>query len=172
MQKLELGNEWTELLECFLRFELRDSRCEGTLGSAGRPEQVKWWQKRARKVDPPVKPEEVSEIDKKWWGWWKSLQPNWRETMTIAGPLNVTHQAITDDGDWMVLEKSGINGMFSVVACLSWWGKAVARDDASFLAAIADVRWVIEQILVSSVQLKRVRNENGEEGHAAKRTRC
>ena len=57
------------------------------------------------------------------------------------------------------MDKPGVNGFLSVLAALNWWGAQIKVDGAeSYLwhAAVADVRWVIEQLIEA-----RSRADNG-----------
>ena len=48
------------------------------------------------------------------------------------------------------MDKPGMNGFLSVLAALNWWGVQIKVDGAeSYLwhAAVADVRWVIKQLI-------------------------
>lgn len=57
-----------------------------------------------------------------------------------------------------MLDNTGPNGFLSVVAALGWWGSV--RKDDSWVAAIADVRWVLNALVQSS---KRQLEENAME---------
>jgi hypothetical protein len=96
---------------------------------------------------------------KRFWNWWKSLQPSWREVSEVLGPLTSTHQTMT--GDWTVLDKPGLNGFFMVLTVLSWWGQAILQEEdcgeqtnaewvaakAEWVAACEDVQWVMGSML-------------------------
>ncbi|KAF9007695.1 hypothetical protein BDZ89DRAFT_936810, partial [Hymenopellis radicata] len=75
-----------------------------------------------------------------WEAWWKSLQPAWR-AKDDAGRWN---RSSYGDG-WGVLCHSGVNGLLSVAATLSWWGsycEDMAGDEEKWKEAIRDVIWV------------------------------
>ncbi len=49
--------------------------------------------------------------------------------------------------DWQKLDCGGVNGLLSVVACLSWWASACEEGKCNlveFHKAVVDVKWVME----------------------------
>ncbi|KAF8174533.1 hypothetical protein K438DRAFT_1771640 [Mycena galopus ATCC 62051] len=87
-----------------------------------------------------------------WWKWWHNLQPGGRAI--VDGELSRP-----EDADWSKLSRMyGKNGLLHVMATLCWWGEAVERrtsrtEEAEpgtlerWLKAVADVTWVLEQLL-------------------------
>ena len=75
-----------------------------------------------------------------WREWWDILQPSWR--------LNSFDQNCSTDADWQVLQRGGNNGIFIVIMCLSWWGKAITspQNCDTFQAAVDEVAWVLEKV--------------------------
>lgn len=86
---------------------------------------------------PAIKAAEFSAV---WREWWDILQPSWR--------LNSFDQNCPTDADWQVLQCGGNNGIFIVIMCLSWWGKAITspQDNDAFQAAVDEVVWVLEKV--------------------------
>jgi hypothetical protein len=85
----------------------------------------------------------VADFPAEWREWWNTLQPSWR-----SGDLG---QDCPPDADWQVLQCGGNNGIFIVVMCLSWWGKAIIspQNCLDFQAAVEEVAWVLEKISTS-----------------------
>jgi hypothetical protein len=115
---------------------------------------VKFWNARGKKfgIVPQFK---VGEFAAVWRTWWESLQPNWRP-QECWPPSRDT----PPDEDWSVLRRGGINGLFVVLMCLSWWAQKLrsAKEQLAFKEAMSDVAWVIQQVFNSFApfsQLKR-----------------
>lgn len=91
-------------------------------------------------VIPSFKP---AEFAVSWRLWWQNLQPDWQAN----GTWPLSHET-PDDEDWGDLCKGGINGLFLIMMCLSWWGPIAVskKDHADFYAAKEDVFWVFEQV--------------------------
>ena len=56
----------------------------------------------------------------------------------------------TTAGEWTNMDKPGSNGFLSILAALNWWGAQIKVDGAQselWHAAVADVSWVIEQLI-------------------------
>jgi hypothetical protein len=156
LKDASLGDEWEVLLQSYVDLEARSGfdNPRGTnraLGSRGRPSEVDWWIGRARKRMPTIK--DPTALARSFWAWWKGLQPSWREASDVSGPLTSAHRVI--NGDWAVLDRPGQNGFLSVLAVLSWWGRAVVVDEGSAVLlshewreACADVQWVMQSMLL------------------------
>jgi len=88
----------------------------------------------------------VKEFAVQWKEWWDTLQPSWR-----SGGPELLHRDCPADADWKVLQRGGSNGIFIVVMCLSWWGKAATspKDRELFNAAVDDVAWVLGNVSTS-----------------------
>ncbi|KAI6145953.1 hypothetical protein BKA82DRAFT_4016120 [Pisolithus tinctorius] len=55
-------------------------------------------------------------------------------------------------GGWTELNKPGLNGFLSVIDALHWWGSKIEARAAQYglwNAAVADVCWVMEQLIES-----------------------
>lgn len=120
---------------------------------------MKFWNAQGKKFNivPQFK---VGEFAVVWRAWWESLQPSWRP-QEYWPPSRDT----PPDEDWGVLHRGGINGLFVVLMCLSWWAQKSlsAKEQLAFKEAKSDVAWVIQQVLNSlapSSQLKRPVEEN------------
>jgi hypothetical protein len=100
---------------------------------------VAWWIQRARKGTPPIP--DVGEFTDQWRDWWRALNPEWRGG--DGGEMR------REDGrEWDVLKVPGVNGLLSVLMCLRWWkGELAGADDKGWKEAVADVTWVLQQLL-------------------------
>ncbi|PBK59714.1 hypothetical protein ARMSODRAFT_854145, partial [Armillaria solidipes] len=141
----KLGKEWEQLLTVFTILEGRRKFVTGgkALRSEGRPAVIATWIQNARNRDPK-KIGPIPAYAALWWAWWRSLQPEWRE-LTGVGPFKA--DGLVMDRSWPELEtpKSGVNGMYSVVASLAWWGVHLGDDAevrAEWALAVADVTFV------------------------------
>ncbi|KAG6822388.1 hypothetical protein H0H92_014083, partial [Tricholoma furcatifolium] len=114
----------------------------GKLPTAGRPPIVGQWFRNHRK-------EEDQAIDSNfpgaWWTWWRGMRDM---DADIEGD-----DAVGDvEVDWKVLDQAGINGLYLVVLCLSWWGEAVEDGGRKYagpggwLAGLREVIWVLREL--------------------------
>ncbi|KAF8121842.1 hypothetical protein K438DRAFT_1793550 [Mycena galopus ATCC 62051] len=117
-----------------------------------------------------------------WWRWWRNLQPE--ERLVVEGELSRP-----EDADWSRLSGMyGKNGLLHVMATLCWWGTVVGRQKSrggmepgaqeDWAKAVADVTWVLDQLLgsgdiareeeqptkTSKRKAKRAVKENGADG--------
>ncbi|PPQ87183.1 hypothetical protein CVT26_014437 [Gymnopilus dilepis] len=137
-----LGSEWSSLLHTWMKFEIEEEFKEnGKLGTQDRPIYIgEWIQRRRSTTWRPVF--NVAEVEIKFCKWWTSLQPPWR----IAG--GEIQRSLTE-GNWSCLRKPGLNGLFSVLVALFYWGLAVREapeDHARWVKAVVDVRVAISHI--------------------------
>ena len=161
LQQPNLGQVFCDLLELYFRLEESSgfANKKGTahaLSSKHRPDAVHWWISHARTSRPPVR--DVNMFAKEFWTWWCALQPAWRK-LSIPSSTQLAFTPCTIAGEWTIMDKPGANGFLSVLAALNWWGAQIKVDGAeSYLwhAAVADVRWVIEQLIEA-----RSRADNG-----------
>ncbi|PBK63565.1 hypothetical protein ARMSODRAFT_979720 [Armillaria solidipes] len=107
----DLGKGWEAMLCCWTILEGR-SNFEDLKGGkkallkVGWPDLVELWIKSARRPHPEVKAEDITLFVEDWWGWWKMIQPEWRNTESVHGLLNASHR-VGAMGDWSVLDKPG-----------------------------------------------------------------
>lgn len=137
LQSAPWQGSWAALLRGWIAYELRkDLNDDGKLGTTSRPECIKMWIARARssKWHPKI---DLDVFEGEFWCWWKSLQPEWRQSLQQEG------------GDITVLDKPGANGIVSVIVALFYWGKALGsgRETSSeWLRAVKDVEWVLAHL--------------------------
>ncbi|RDB29488.1 hypothetical protein Hypma_015378 [Hypsizygus marmoreus] len=140
-QSENLGDKWTALLRVWAAFQSREKYVNnGLLPARKRPACVGDWIARARAPGyrPTVK---LSTFEVDFRAWWKGIQPKWRVS---PDDYVLTNHLV---GDWFVLRLSGTNGVLSIVACLFFWGVAVAGQAppgrrAEWERAVADVEAV------------------------------
>lgn len=152
------GTEFDALISVFFDFE---AACGyevdgGQISVTERPEEVEAWIIEGRNWAEPFPLEDVGAWDRPgsfayhWWRWWRSLQPDGR---LWAGGF----MSCPDDCNWEPLASLyGSNGLLEVIATLLWWGHA-AEDEpdlaSDWVSAVADVTWVIEQLMDLGVDL-------------------
>ncbi|PBK65281.1 hypothetical protein ARMSODRAFT_978397 [Armillaria solidipes] len=154
LDQFELGHEWTLAIISFTLWEGRNGFAEGTRSLPTldrRPKQVGWWSQRHRSPVPKLGRPEILEFEKKWWSWWRALQPSWRKVTSEEGHVVVGSRTI--EGEWEKLACPGKNGMYSILACLAWWKRGI--DDLSgnkgrlvsdWEAALDEVGWVLTDL--------------------------
>ena len=125
--EMPLPDRWFELVTVWKAFEEKARYQEnGYLNSAGRPACVGLWIGRHRSITwRPVLPK-PSVFEKELRCWWISLQPDWRiseQGDLMSGEL---------EGDWDVLKKPGLNGMFGALVCLFYWGLEVKGNGKQY----------------------------------------
>ncbi len=121
-QSTSLGPEWDNLVSSWLRFE-QTAECVGVskLGTQNRPPAVGEWIQRARSPTFHPNIDNLEIYSSNFSAWWRSLQPAWR----LDGATDLLRRS---EGDWTHLQRSGVNGLLSVVAGLFFWGSAVHRN--------------------------------------------
>ncbi|PPQ87300.1 hypothetical protein CVT26_000588, partial [Gymnopilus dilepis] len=143
LQAGDLGSQWRSLLESWVRFEVEaDFKERGKLGNQGRPPYIaEWIQRRRSRTWRPVF--DVDEVGEKFMTWWTSLQPEWR----VSGESLVVSAV---DGSWDALRKPGLNGLYSVLVALLYWGSEAVKDPEKHDAwsrAVDDVHLALSQML-------------------------
>ena len=106
-----------------------------------RPQELVLW---GRKRGPMPSIDNVSQFQADWKTWWCKCQPEWRR---VEGwPLSRDE---AKDKDWTRINCTGPHGLFAFVISASWWASSANLDShhASLDAAIADLHWVIENLL-------------------------
>ena len=93
---------------------------------------------------PPIR--SIQDYEDKWVEWWSAAQPEWRNVEDW--PL--LQESDVDGRDWGDLPSGGKDGLFLVLVSLGWWVHARApSEDSKVDEAIADVTWVIDNIVSS-----------------------
>ena len=77
---------------------------------------------------------------KKWHTWWNTINPEWRERRD-GRPV------IGGCGSWDRMFFPGPNGFLNILECLM--ALQAFDDEASWTQAVYDVRWVVQQVLLS-----------------------
>lgn len=153
LKNKNLGPIFSTLLPLYVELESRTNFEVGghTTGfrKGDRPDEVSWWIGRGREREPTIK--NVDVFDKRWWSWWKNLQPPSRKVAAVEGLLGGEHRLVEVQDDWDVLRKHGQNGFLTVLSTLAWWGGSIngkpVENFASWLAAVNEVHWVLLRLL-------------------------
>jgi hypothetical protein len=106
-----------------------------------RPQEVIDW---GRQRTPPPSITDARKFQTKWIAWWGNCQPKWRAVETWPFPRDEA-----EDEDWTRLNITGSHGLFAVVMSTSLWAASANLDPhrAPFDAAVADLHWVIENLI-------------------------
>ncbi|KAI5997834.1 hypothetical protein F5J12DRAFT_725106 [Pisolithus orientalis] len=154
VQLPDLGEEFHNLLKVYFHLEGSSnfSNRKGvahTLSSKYHPEVIHWWITHTCTGCPPIL--DIDKFSNDFWTWWCELQPTWRK-----GSMPKTAEFVPAPhmlaGGWTELNKPGLNGFLSDITALHWWGskiKARAAQYGLWNAAVADVCWVMEQLIKS-----------------------
>ncbi|PPQ77494.1 hypothetical protein CVT26_006140 [Gymnopilus dilepis] len=146
LQANDLGQEWRTLLESWLELEVNANFKErGKLGTRFRPTCVGDWIQRRRSTTwrPAF---DLPDMEKKFFKWWASLQPEWR----ILEDERINFSAV--DGDWEDLRRTGLNGLYSLFVALFYWGINVAHGTQAYdrwLDAVRDVQLACNKMVES-----------------------
>lgn len=99
---------------------------------------------------------DVPKFQGKWIDWWSSCQPKWRPVEAWLFPLDEGK-----DKDWERLNVTGPHGLFTIVMSTSWWAASASLDSqrASFDAAVADLHWVIKNLICINSQSRVTQSE-------------
>ncbi|KAJ7605004.1 hypothetical protein FB45DRAFT_767774 [Roridomyces roridus] len=92
------------------------------LPPTGRPDELGDWIKSGRRKEKVIS--DLDKFETQWSDWWKSLQPSWRAESRAESGQDGTPWEGKTLGDWGKLVSPGINGVYSVVVGLYWWGCA------------------------------------------------
>ncbi|KAJ7027249.1 hypothetical protein C8F04DRAFT_1189686 [Mycena alexandri] len=132
----EWGERWTKATSVWWSLEESTDFISSTRGFApsGRPSEVGYWVKCARKGAPNIL--DVKVFATQWLRWWGSINPKWR--VGVDGSLKRV-----EEGAWEEMERPGANGFLSVLICLRWWKEAGGGGD--WTDAVEDVTWAMER---------------------------
>lgn len=151
LEEHDLGPQWKNVLGCLTVWEGRATFKElkgggFCLSSAGWPAKVEAWIKNCYQKGTDIPKEVVHEFANTWWSWWKLLQLRWQTVEDVEGLLVVVHHREYGH-DWSLLQKTGQNGFTLLVACLAWWGQAVASRDSAEQVTLWDEWWdAVEEV--------------------------
>ncbi|KAF7791378.1 hypothetical protein EIP86_002392 [Pleurotus ostreatoroseus] len=129
---------WLAALKTWFDLEQVCKFAETRIGfaTAFRPSEIALWIQNARRHT--IVPKNRDAYKAQWWKWWANLNPKWRSSAD-GRPV------IGGVGDWSTLFKSGRNGFLMIFASLV--GLRHATDEEDWLTALADVQWVLQQVL-------------------------
>ena len=109
-----------------------------------RPQEVVEWGRRLRTSVSAPAINNIQEFLESWVTWWGNCQPKWRSIE--SWPFS------RDDSvgkDWSRLNITGPHSLFAVVMSTSWLAASAGLGPhrGSFDAAVADLHWVIENLI-------------------------
>ncbi|KAJ6447330.1 hypothetical protein C8R47DRAFT_999819, partial [Mycena vitilis] len=156
LQRKDLGAQYASLLAALVRLEEAfgfDAETYGALPSEDRPDQVQKWigagRTRGQKV-PAIA--NVGKYAEEWYGWWDSMQPEWRRRGADGAWMVGGDTAYGGNEEWGYLDRPGPNGCLSIVASLYFWGvcdNQSAAQRARWQEAVEDVSWMLEGLEMS-----------------------
>ena len=113
----------------------------GRISLQCRPQEVVKWGHQPTSM-PSI--DDVSQFQEKWVAWWSNSQPKWRSIEVWPFPHDEGK-----DKDWARLNITGPHGLFAFVISASWWAASTNLDShrTSLNAAVADLHWVIENLI-------------------------
>ncbi|THU80354.1 hypothetical protein K435DRAFT_583641, partial [Dendrothele bispora CBS 962.96] len=128
-----------------------------SLSRTSRPPAVKHWVEGGRKQAIPtvIQGTKPDAFEPEVVGWWNQLQPDWRTLAAGSTELEGGKWTREVKGDWKALRQPGINGLYSVLACMKWWLLLQHKDldevdanKASFAwdFVLKDIVWVIDSM--------------------------
>ncbi|KAJ7479909.1 hypothetical protein FB451DRAFT_1002730, partial [Mycena latifolia] len=147
LTKQSLGGHFNAVLAAWTRIEAACAFATPShkLSTKGRLDHMARWIAGAcgRRSAVPVVTNPMR-YAKEWWGWWDSLQLEWR----VKGDDGVWITSESYGGEWDdELMHWGPNGTLSVVAALYFWGCAVVNSQElreAWEVAVNDVAWILE----------------------------
>jgi hypothetical protein len=145
LQSENLGEKWNQLVSEWRKFERKQQFVEvKRLSPKGRPDVVRKWITRGRKVHCKPEIDDLDAFEAKYKAWWVSLQPDWRVVDGVVVNTSV-------EGEWGCLRLSGANGLLNVLGALFIWGFNVraqsVRRRKVWSSAVDDCFYVISRIL-------------------------
>ncbi|KAJ3751922.1 hypothetical protein F5878DRAFT_549901 [Lentinula raphanica] len=120
-----------------------------TFPTTGRPQAFAWWfqnRKTVTRLPPDEKFGRISEFASQWWKWYSMINPEWRERDAL-GRIVVNGSG---EGDWDEFDRSGQNGMLSLVISLYWWYRRLdnpSEPSPDWLAGLRDISWVLSELV-------------------------
>jgi hypothetical protein len=88
----------------------------------------------------------VSSYGSHWRLWWTSFQPAWRKDN--GWPLPRDNESTSN---WVKIGSRGQNGLFLVILSTALWAYSIRSEEewVLFDEAVNDVKWVIDQVIIS-----------------------
>ncbi|THU80796.1 hypothetical protein K435DRAFT_694942 [Dendrothele bispora CBS 962.96] len=148
---------WKDAVEALVSLESTygfetSSKC---LSKIERPLGVENWLKsKRRKACPaPIDKMDANDMQFDTIIWWNSLQPTWR-TLSLEGPeIGQGKWTREVKGDWGRLITPGVNGFYTVLACMRWWLVLEQKKDLdsnraswNWKTVLSDIVWVIKTL--------------------------
>ncbi|THU81170.1 hypothetical protein K435DRAFT_694121 [Dendrothele bispora CBS 962.96] len=150
VEDLESYPEWMDAIESLVSLEasFKFNDFKKILPTTKRPVAVPVWVKNARKESCPKKVGAVETFRNEVLVWWNTMQPDWR--ILDKDDLDTGEWVKEVKGQWGKLRCPGINGLYSVMACLRWWAVSEigqeGRLSEQWTRLLQDVVWVMDAI--------------------------
>ncbi|KAJ3709814.1 hypothetical protein C8R42DRAFT_649115 [Lentinula raphanica] len=126
---VDLGPDFANLVSSWIELERSSQwKTDGQvrLPSTNRPPLLSEWVHKKRYNSSRNEPNLMEQCGEDFAlnvkNWWTSLQPEWKRGMEGGKVNTVSPELVTSRKEWENLDKYGINGWFSVLVCLKWWG--------------------------------------------------
>ncbi|THU78433.1 hypothetical protein K435DRAFT_700022 [Dendrothele bispora CBS 962.96] len=152
------GKDWRQAVDSLLELETAYSFKSSTksLKNTKRPQAVQHWVSRGRKEAFPsiLAGEKADSFHQSIAAWWNDLMPEWRKLEPGSEALAQVDWGETVEGPWGTIRNPGINGLYSILACMKWLlqlhhgehkmdsGKAPSQ----WTLLLDDIVWVIDQL--------------------------
>ncbi|THU88879.1 hypothetical protein K435DRAFT_569061, partial [Dendrothele bispora CBS 962.96] len=152
------GKDWMQAVEALVELETAYSFKSSTksLNNTMRPPAVQHWVSRGRKEAFPsiLAGEKADSFHQSIVTWWNELMPDWRKLEAGSEGLAEVEWGETVEGTWGTIRNPGINGLYSILACMKWLlqlhhgadnmdsGKAPSQ----WTLLLDDMVWVIDQL--------------------------
>ncbi|THU99823.1 hypothetical protein K435DRAFT_658240 [Dendrothele bispora CBS 962.96] len=149
-EDLDSYPEWMDAIESLVSLEasFKFVDFKKILPTTKRPVAVPVWVKNARKESCPKKVGALENFRNEVLVWWNTMQPDWRILEKDA--LDKGEWVKEVKGQWAKLKCPGINGLYSVMACLRWWAVSEIGQDGQlseqWQRLLGDVVWVMDAI--------------------------
>ncbi|THV01477.1 hypothetical protein K435DRAFT_793284 [Dendrothele bispora CBS 962.96] len=143
---VELGPEYMDFLVTWIDFERLHNweKNGGRLEKAGRPKELTTWISEGRYLPcckgPDVTGGFVEHFPDDMCSWWTFLQ----SSSSVEGGASIEQ--------WSRLDKHGINGWFSIIAAMKWWGEGLKGTSGDSLRNGTE-RW-LAMVKVMTTALK------------------
>lgn len=129
--------------------------------STNRPTDIDRWIKYGRMIaDSDI--EDLESWERSWWAWWGNLVDG--RTVSRGNPSSAV---LSPDFSWRVLDVTSSCGLILVMVSLSWWGRAIWKEDVGdskaqgWRDAVAEVTFALDAI--ATLKQEDIEKENEEE---------
>ncbi|PPQ76699.1 hypothetical protein CVT26_004469 [Gymnopilus dilepis] len=122
-QSRDLGASWISLIRSWATFEIKSRfHSSARLKTSDRPSCITEWIRKQRLTSWRPNINDFDAYEAEYHKWWISMQPPWR--VSKEGDVD----QLSVNGDWGELRKAGMNGIYSILAGLFFWGDALTAN--------------------------------------------